>query len=125
MHNFEHKEFLEEKLNKELKLTKPQAKFVKELAVSEDGGYVSEHIAKEFIKKYGNKFKLSIKSGYSGCYTVFDDMVIFGEILKKKGMVRLKEDWNYCKDNEDYTDDACVKDPMTFDPGDRYSQMGY
>lgn len=126
MGQFEHKEFLEEKLRKEIILTKSQARFVKKLAVNDDGGYVSEYIAEKFIKRYGNKYNIYKPNSSDSYFTIFDDIVIFGEILKEKAMEVLDEfGWNDCYDDEDHTNDTCIEDPMQFNPGDWYSQMGY
>lgn len=124
MDDFKHKELLEKKLRKELILTKSKAKFVKKLVTGDEGRYSSAFIAEKFIQKYGNKHKIHKPDSSRSYFTIFDDIVIFGKILEEKAMEILEENWDYCVDDEDHTNDACVQDPMRFNPGDWYSQMG-
>lgn len=116
-------EELEEKLRAELALTKSKAEFVKNLATGDDGGYISEYIAERFIEQYGNEHNIYKPNRSDEYYTVFDDIVIYGEMLKEKAMETLEEDWDDYEDDEDHTNDTCVEDPMRFSPGHFYYQM--
>jgi hypothetical protein len=105
---FKHKAHLEKKLRNEIELLIEQSIFVKVLATF-DGGWSSDYISEKFIERYGNKYKIYKPENppYPNYHTVFDDIWIFGEILKEKACKVLGvHTFNDNSEFEDHTFDA-------------------
>ena len=106
MHDFKHKEETEKRLRKSIFLLVEQATFIKVLATF-DGGYCSDTISDKFIGRYGNHYNIHKPKNppFKNYHTVFDDIWIFGEILKEKAMELLDEyDWQINEDEDHYCD---------------------